>query len=202
MHRKRHGGGLTDPIAERVNEDARAAKSALDRGCAEDLARVERFLAGPLSDAQTRMRDQIASLGDVGSDLRKSLLVESAGAIAQECWRRVFDNVALRFRVRFLLYAGDLEKAEERFHSQTRSPIATRRKPRRTIVPRIEAPEVPTLVLDYEPTESIATGFTAQLERYLREAIALEVRREREVLVRRGTRNLARARIALDLNPP
>jgi len=187
--------------AARLREAERAASLALDRGCVEDLGIIERFLSGPLRDAELEMRDEMMSLGDEHSLLSHSLAAQAINAVGERCWEKVFANVALRFRARFSMYADALVEAEARFFADAGLSKAAlgRRKPRRVTVPRVIAPDAPALSIETGGRDSVVLGCVAQLERRLREAIAEEVEGARARLIRRGRLNLARTRIAFRL---
>ncbi|HEY1681051.1 MAG TPA: hypothetical protein VGF98_05400 [Candidatus Tumulicola sp.] len=180
----------------RLRDAERAAARVLDHGCIEDLTEVERFLARPLREAETELREALESLGSLDPFLRRNVVLQAAEQTIGRCWEKVFANVALRFCARFSIYIDAVVAAEERFLAENGTEHPCRVKPRRIAAPRIVTPDVPHVTIDVGETESIVTRCLVQVERDLREAIAAEVEDARRHLMDRAILNLARTHIA------
>ncbi|HTU69978.1 MAG TPA: hypothetical protein VMF11_06620 [Candidatus Baltobacteraceae bacterium] len=84
------------------------ARVRLVAGCADDAARMERFLARPLGAA--RREAHVANLGR-----------ETFERIAMRCARTACSNVQLRARARFKIYTSELAESETRIADAIRA---------------------------------------------------------------------------------
>lgn len=86
----------------------REARLRLIAGCADDAARIERFLERPLSAARREAR---------AANLRRDALEH----IAVRCAEAVRSNVQLRARARFKIYTSELAESETRIADAIRA---------------------------------------------------------------------------------
>jgi hypothetical protein len=190
-------------LGERLRSDERAAREALDRGCAADLAAFAQFARASLRTARAAVQTCVLSTGPVDLQLRRHVLATGAADAAVTCARAVFANAGLRVRARFAMYADALAAAERRFIDDARGALgddgARLRAQRRIAIASVECEDERSVVPSCELTASSLDAWSHELESRIRVALASEVERGRRALLKRGSASLARTRVALRL---
>ncbi len=177
-------------IAAQLREDERVARKALERGCREDMLSLQRLTARPLRKARHELLECTLSIGALDPILRRNVLTQEAEAVALRCAQNAFANADVRFRARFGIYANALADAQER-HLE--------RRLRRIALPHLMLEDERSVVPHCEISPSTVDEWIEELGRKLRAALEDEARRACRAAAERGSRSLARARVALRL---
>jgi hypothetical protein len=189
-------------LATQLDEHERVEREALEDGCARDLGSIDRFLAGPLRNAQIDLEAELLSVGALDPALRRNLLTQAAEEITVRRARDAFVNADVRFRARFSINASALAEAKQRFLEAAKAAIDAdmRLRPqRRIIIPHLELEDDLSIVPRCEVSSSTIDDWIDELRSNLRQAIANAVDNACRSLVKRGSASIARARVGLRL---
>ena len=152
----------------------RSARARLIAGCAEDNARIERFLERPVAVARREAHDAMAGIGAIpDTDLAANLRREAFERIGITFAETVCSNVGLRARARFKMYANDLAGAEviiAQALAETHLVPAKRLLPRMFAIGRLDIdemripdpPRLPSEIDDW--VEALRTGIRFEIQ--------------------------------------
>ncbi len=179
----------------------RTARARLIAGCADDVAKLERFFERPLAVARRDAHDALAGIGPIpDADLAANLRRETFERIGVTSAETVCANVGLRARARFKMYADELAKAEAPITDAivaTHLVAAKRPLPRMFSVGRIDidglrAPDPPE-----RPSE--IDGWVVDLHACIRDEISTGVKAALDRVLARGFNRLAVIKTRIDL---
>lgn len=176
--------------AAQLREAEQRARERLERGCRDDATSLRRLIAGPLRKARLELRERILSIGSLDPVSRRNLLAQEAEEVAMRCAHNALANTDVRFRARFGMYATAIADEQEALLG---------RPPRRITLPHLTLDDEPSVVPRSEVSLASVDAWIEELGNTLCLALEHEAWRAYGVTAERGSRSLARARIALRL---
>jgi len=185
-------------FAAALRAEERAARRTLERGCSEDVAAIDDFIAGPLRKARVELEEYILSLGTLEPTFRRNLVAEAAEEIALLCRRRAFANADVRFRARFGIYASALKEAEQQLLARVGdASVGTRmlRAQRRISLPHLVVDDEASVRPQCEASSETIAQWAHELGVELRSTLANAIECTCRRVTRRGSASLARASV-------